>query len=46
VLGRRRRAPQTRWEEDNRVDLNPAAFAAVGLLAGGLVGLALLIWLL
>jgi hypothetical protein len=46
MLGRRRRTPQTRWEEDNRVELNPAAFAAVGLVAGGLVGLALLIWLL
>jgi hypothetical protein len=42
----RRRAGETRWEEDNRLALNPWAFLAVAVLAGALVGLALLIWLL
>jgi preprotein translocase subunit Sec61beta len=46
MLGRRPRREATRWEEDNRVVLNPAAFVAVALLAGALVGLALLLWLL
>jgi hypothetical protein len=41
---RRGRAP-SRWEEDNRLVLNPAAFVAVAILAGALVGLAFLIWL-
>ncbi len=41
-----RRARGTRWEEDNRLELNVGAFAAVGGLVGAIVGLALLIWLL
>ena len=42
----RRRAEDTRWDEDNRLALNPWAFLTVGLLVGAVVGLALLIWLL
>ena len=43
---RRRKREQTRWEEDNALALNPAAFIAVALLVGALVGLGLLLWLL
>ena len=42
----RRRTSGTRWDEDNRLVLNPWAFLTVGLLVGAIVGLALLIWLL
>jgi hypothetical protein len=42
----RRRSGRTRWDEDNRLVLNPWAFAAAGALVGGIAGLALLIWLL
>jgi preprotein translocase subunit Sec61beta len=42
----RRRTSDTRWDEDNRLVLNPWAFVTVGLLVGAIVGLALLIWLL
>ena len=41
-----RRRRESRWEEDNRVELNPAAFVTVGLVIGAIVGLALLLWLL
>jgi UDP-N-acetyl-D-mannosaminuronic acid transferase (WecB/TagA/CpsF family) len=43
---RGRRPAATRWEEDNRVSLNPWAFLAVGGLFAVLAGLAFLIWLL
>ncbi len=42
----RRRTSGTRWDEDNRLALNPWAFVTVGLLVGAIVGLAVLIWLL
>lgn len=45
MLGRRR-APETRWDRDNGLELNPWAFLAVALLVGALAGLAFLIWLL
>ncbi len=35
----------TRWDEDNRVALNPWAFVVVGGLIGLLVGLGVLFWL-
>jgi hypothetical protein len=34
--------PKTRWEEDNDIPVNWAAVAAVALLVGALVGLAVL----
>jgi hypothetical protein len=43
---RRQRREPTRWEQDNDLALNPAAFLAVAGLVGAIVGLALLIWLL
>ena len=42
----RRRARESRWEEDNRLVFNPGPLIAVGALVVALVGLALLIWLL
>ena len=42
----RRRRRESRWEEDNRLEANPAAYLAVAGLFGALAGLALLIWLL
>ena len=42
----RRRTGESRWEEDNRLEANPAAYVAVGGLVALLAGLALLIWLL
>jgi hypothetical protein len=41
----RREGGRSRWDEDNRLALNPWAFAAVGVLVGAIGGLALLIWL-
>jgi ElaB/YqjD/DUF883 family membrane-anchored ribosome-binding protein len=43
---RRRREPESRYAQDNRVAPNPWAFVTVGLAAGALVGLAVLFWLL
>jgi hypothetical protein len=37
------RRQKTRWEEDNEIPVNWGAFAAVGALVAGLVGLAVLI---
>ena len=42
----RRRTGESRWDEDNRLEANPAAYLAVGGLIAALAGLALLIWLL
>jgi len=42
----RRREPETRWDRDNGLELNPWAFLTVALFVGAIVGLALLIWLL
>jgi hypothetical protein len=42
---RRRRAPESRYAADNRVAPNPWAYVTVALLAGALVGLVLLFWL-
>jgi hypothetical protein len=42
----RRMRGSSRWDEDNRLALNPWAFLAVGALVGAVAGLALLIWLL
>jgi hypothetical protein len=36
---RRRRNEGTRWDEDNRIPLNPAVFVVFGLLALVLAGL-------
>ena len=33
----------SRWEQDNKLSLNPWAFVAVGLLVGGPVALAVLL---
>ena len=41
----RGRTPETRWDRDNGLELNPWAFVAVALVAGAIGGLALLIWL-
>ena len=38
-----RGARGSRWDEDNKLALNPWAFVAVGLVVGGIVGLAILI---
>ena len=40
------RGKGTRWEQDNRLSLNPWAFVAVALVVGGLVGLGVLLALL
>ena len=42
----RRRGRASRWEEDNRLVFNPWPLVVMGALAAGLVGLALVIWLL
>jgi hypothetical protein len=42
----RRGGGWSRWDEDNRLVLNPWAFLAVGTVVGAIAGLALLIWLL
>jgi hypothetical protein len=42
----RREGGRSRWDEDNRLALNPWAFLAVGALVGTLAGLALLLSLL
>jgi hypothetical protein len=42
----RRRPPATRWEEDNRLEPNLAAYALFALLGAAAVALALLVWLL
>ncbi len=42
----RRRDRESRWEEDNRLEANPAAYLAIAGFLGALAGLALLIWLL
>ncbi len=42
----RRRPPATRWDEDNRLEANPAAYAVAAVLTAAAVALALLIWLL
>jgi len=42
---RRRREPESRYAADNRVAPNPWAFVVVALVAGLLVGLVLLFWL-
>jgi hypothetical protein len=38
-MARRQRQPESRWEKDNRIPLNPAVFivfAALGLVLAGL----------
>jgi hypothetical protein len=40
----RRRARTSRWEEDNRLRVNPWPFLVFALFAGSLVGLGFLIW--
>jgi len=44
-MRRRSRAPESRYAADNRVAPNPWAFVVVALVAGLLVGLVLLFWL-
>jgi hypothetical protein len=36
------KAPPTRWEEDNRIPMNPAVFVVFAVLAAVLAGLFLL----
>lgn len=44
-MPRPRRAERiSRWEEDNRLRVNPWPFVVLALAAGALAGLALLIW--
>lgn len=40
----RRTLARSRWDEDNRLKLNPWPFVVFALFAGALVGLALLLW--
>ena len=42
----RRTARGTRWEQDNKLSVNPAPFVVLALGAVLLVGLFLLFWLL
>lgn len=41
----RERKVESRYAADNRVAVNPWAFVAVAVMAGLVVGLALLLWL-
>ena len=41
---RRRTGEGTRWDQDNRVPLNPAAFVTFALMALALAGLFVLFW--
>jgi hypothetical protein len=43
---RRRREPESRYAADNRVASNTWAYVTIALLAGALVGLFVLFWLL
>ena len=43
---RHEREKGSRWDQDNRLQLNPWAFVAVGGIVGGIAGLAILLALL
>ena len=43
AVARRHERSVSRWDEDNRLAVNPWAFVAVGLVVGGIVGLAVLL---